>query len=187
LSTDLLFSSLDSPIGTIRVVCRGAAACAIEFISYEEQMLAGLRARFPRFRRVEASDPAGVCSGLRDYLRGQLDAAINIAVDTGGTPFQREVWAELRRIGSGTVVTYLELAKRLGIPNSVRAVGHANARNPINIVVPCHRIVGADGSLRGYSGGVERKAWLLQHEGIAIKKANGRSWFVCEQPFAPGA
>jgi len=181
---DLLFGSLDSSIGTIVVACRGSAACAIEFVPYENRMRAELRARFPHFRRVDTSDPGGVCSRLRTYLQGQFDALDDIAIDAGGTPFQHKVWAELRRIRSGTVVTYGELAKRLGIPNAVREVGHANALNAINIVVPCHRVVGANGSLAGYSGGIERKAWLLQHEGVAVKKLNGRS-FTLVRPRIP--
>ena len=169
---ELLFGTIDSPIGAILVACRGSAVCAIEFMACEDVMLAGLQARFPDFRRVDAPDPGGVCSRLRAYFHGQFDALADIAVNAGGTPFQRREWAQLRRIPAGAVVTYAELAKRLGIPSAIRAVGHANARNPVNIVVPCHRVVGTNGSLRGYSGGLERKAWLLQHEGVLAPRFN---------------
>ncbi len=84
---------------------------------------------------------------------------------TDGTDFQRAVWRELRRIPSGKTISYAELAKRIGRPKAVRAVGLANRSNPISIVVPCHRVIGSDGSLTGYGGGMERKDWLLRHEG----------------------
>ena len=131
LLSELQFSSLDSAIGTNLVVCRASVACAIEFAPYQDRMLTRLRARFPDFRRVETPNPGGVCSKLRAYLEGQLDAVDDIVIDAGGTPFQRKVWAELRRIRPGAVVTYSGLAQRLSIPNAVRAVGHANASNPI--------------------------------------------------------
>jgi methylated-DNA-[protein]-cysteine S-methyltransferase len=167
--TELSFGSVDSPIGPILVACRGSVACAIEFAPYQDRMLTELWVRFPDFRRVETRDPGGVCSRLCAYLQGRFDALDDIVVDAGGTLFQRKVWAELRRIRAGDVVTYSGLAQRLGIPSAVRAVGYANSLNPVNIVVPCHRIVGANGSLTGYSGGLERKAWLLEHEGVASK------------------
>ena len=88
-----------------------------------------------------------------------------IPVDPGGTPFQARVWRALRRIPAGTTRSYGQIARKLGQPTALRAVGHANGRNPISIVVPCHRLVGADGSLTGYGGGLARKRWLLEHEG----------------------
>ena len=85
-------------------------------------------------------------------------------MDTGGTPFQRKVWSALRDIGVGRTASYSEVAKAVGSPSAVRAVGAANGANPIPIVIPCHRVIGADGSLCGYGGGLERKRWLLRHE-----------------------
>ena len=87
---------------------------------------------------------------------------------TGGTDFQRHVWRALRAIRCGTTVTYGALAQRIGRPAAVRAVGHANGANPISIVVPCHRVIGADRSLTGYGGGIARKRWLLIHEGALL-------------------
>jgi methylated-DNA-[protein]-cysteine S-methyltransferase len=87
-----------------------------------------------------------------------------MAVRTEGTPFQKLVWAELRNIPAGATISYGELAKRIGRPGASRAVGLANGSNPIAIVVPCHRVIGANGSLTGYGGGMERKRWLLEHE-----------------------
>lgn len=104
---------------------------------------------------------------LHAYLEGKLDAIDAIPVETGGTAFQRAVWDELRRIPAGTTLSYSDLATRIGRPKAVRAVGHANGANPICIVVPCHRLIGNNGSLTGYGGGLPRKRWLLNHEGAA--------------------
>jgi len=104
---------------------------------------------------------------LLTYLEGKLDAIDTIPVETGGTAFQRSVWQELRRIPVGTTMSYGDFAARIGRPKAVRAVGHANGSNPICVVVPCHRLIGADGSLTGYGGGLPRKRWLLDHEAAA--------------------
>lgn len=82
--------------------------------------------------------------------------------------FERKVWAELRRIPLGTTVTYGEVAKRIGTPSGMRAVGLANGKNPVAVIVPCHRVIGADGSMTGYGGGLGRKEWLLRHEGALL-------------------
>jgi methylated-DNA-[protein]-cysteine S-methyltransferase len=112
-----------------------------------------------------------VAKSIRDsllaYLEGKLDAIDAIAVETGGTAFQRLVWQGLRSIPVGTTMSYGDFAMRIGRPKAVRAVGHANGANPICIVVPCHRLIGADGSLTGYGGGLPRKRWLLDHEAAA--------------------
>src|SRR5262245_6375805 len=142
----LLFAEIDSPIGGILVASEGETVCAIEFADHKDRMLATLRRRYGDFEWVATADPAGACTGIRAYLRGRLDALDEIEVDGGGTDFQRRVWAELRRIAPGEAVTYGAMAQRLGIPRSVRAVGRANALNPVNIVVPCHRLIGASGA-----------------------------------------
>jgi methylated-DNA-[protein]-cysteine S-methyltransferase len=100
---------------------------------------------------------------LGEYFAGARDA-FTLALRPLGTPFQQRVWACLTRIGYGAVCSYAELAREVGSPRAMRAVGSANAHNPLSLFVPCHRVVGADGSLRGYAGGHERKAWLLAHE-----------------------
>jgi methylated-DNA-[protein]-cysteine S-methyltransferase len=103
---------------------------------------------------------------LDGYFAGELDAfALELAPH--GTPFQMRVWDKLTRIPFGETISYSELARRLGDPKLVRAVGLANGRNPISIIIPCHRVIGADGSLVGYGGGLERKKWLLEHEAVA--------------------
>jgi len=110
---------------------------------------------------------ASIRDSLHAYLEGKLDAIDSIPVETGGTPFQREVWEALRRIPAGTTLSYRDLATRIGRPKAVRAVGHANGANPIGVVVPCHRLIGSDGTLTGYGGGLRRKRWLLDHEAAA--------------------
>jgi methylated-DNA-[protein]-cysteine S-methyltransferase len=102
---------------------------------------------------------------LAGFFAGVVGAIDGIACRTGGTPFQRRVWAALRQIPVGETVSYGALAARLDKPRAVRAVGLANGANPVSVVVPCHRVIGADGWLTGYGGGLDRKRWLLRHEG----------------------
>ena len=104
---------------------------------------------------------------LQEYFQGQRQS-FTLPLAPPGTPFQQRVWQELQRIPFGTTQTYRELAQRLGMPRAVRAVGHANGRNPLAIVIPCHRLIGSDGQLRGYAGGVAIKQGLLQHEGVRL-------------------
>jgi methylated-DNA-[protein]-cysteine S-methyltransferase len=101
---------------------------------------------------------------MRAYFAGNLTAIDDLPVATGGTDFQRQVWRALRQIPCGETISYGELARRIDRPAAVRAVGLANGSNPISVVVPCHRVIGSDGSLTGYGGGIERKRWLLTHE-----------------------
>jgi methylated-DNA-[protein]-cysteine S-methyltransferase len=115
-----------------------------------------------------ASPRDAIAEALTAYFAGELHAldAIEVAFEVG-TPFQRLVWSELTKIPVGATISYAELARRIGRPSAVRAVGAANGKNPIALVVPCHRVIGADGSLTGYGGGLDRKEWLLHHEGAA--------------------
>jgi methylated-DNA-[protein]-cysteine S-methyltransferase len=106
---------------------------------------------------------------MRAYLAGELNALDRLPADAGGTPFQQEVWAALRTIPPGVTWSYKQLALRIGRPAAVRAVGLANGSNPIGIVVPCHRVIGANGTLTGYGGGLPRKRWLLEHEGVLLR------------------
>lgn len=101
---------------------------------------------------------------LREYFAGRR-RSFDVALDLRGTEFQVAVWGELLRIPYGETITYAELARRIGRPSAIRAVGAANGANPIAVIVPCHRVVGSNGSLTGYGGGIERKQWLLAHEG----------------------
>jgi methylated-DNA-[protein]-cysteine S-methyltransferase len=119
-------------------------------------------------RLLEAGTVSAARRALEAYFAGDLSAIDALPVETGGTAFQREVWAALRDIPAGETLSYGRLAERIGRPKAVRAVGLANGANPVGIVVPCHRVIGADASLTGYGGGVERKRWLLTHEGAQL-------------------
>jgi methylated-DNA-[protein]-cysteine S-methyltransferase len=116
---------------------------------------------------VAKKNPGGLTAPIRAYFKGDLAAIDALPVTFVGTPFQRRVWTTLRTIPCGETWSYGDLAATVGNPKAVRAVGLANGANPVGIVVPCHRVIGADGSLTGYGGGVERKRWLLEHEGAA--------------------
>ena len=111
---------------------------------------------------------------LDAYMAGELPAIDDLEVATAGTDFQRDVWRELRRIPVGQTISYSELAQRIGRPKAVRAVGLANGANPVSIVVPCHRVIGANASLTGYGGGLHRKVWLLEHEGVRLASRESR-------------
>ena len=113
---------------------------------------------------VAQRDPFGHIAALERYFAGEITALDTIPVAFTGTSFQKKVWSALRTIAGGTTLSYGALAKRIGAPKAVRAVGLANGRNPIGVVVPCHRVIGSNGSLTGYGGGLARKRWLLEHE-----------------------
>lgn len=106
-------------------------------------------------------------SQLEEYFNGNR-TSFSLPLSPGGTDFQQSVWSTLQQIPFGQTISYGELAERLGDPNKVRAVGMANGKNPIPIIIPCHRVIGADNSLVGYSGGIDRKKYLLQHEGALL-------------------
>ena len=163
----LRVTELDTPIGSLLLAVDEADALrVVHFDSTPD--VAALLARTCGARTVRVTpddDPAGCASALRAYFAGDLAAIDGLTVAPAGTPFQREVWTALRTIPCGSTMGYGELARRLGRPAASRAVGLANGANPIAIVVPCHRVIGADGSLTGYGGGLERKRWLLAHEG----------------------
>ena len=154
-----------SPIGEILLVTdeRGMLR-ALDFHDFEARMLRLLRLHYgPRTLEPGAAPPA-VRQALDAYFAGDREALTASPWRTGGTAFQRAVWAGLAAIPPGETLTYGQLAARLGAPKAVRAVGLANGANPVGIVVPCHRVIGANGAMTGYAGGLERKRWLLEHE-----------------------
>lgn len=165
--SELHVDQLPSPVGDITLVVRGEALCALDFFD-PDGLRERLAERFGSCPLSEQRDPAGVTSRLQAYFDGQLDALDGIAVDPGGTPFQRRVWQALRAVPCGETRSYRDIARAVGRPGATRAVGGANHRNPIGIVIPCHRVVRADARLGGYAGGVERKRWLLVHEGARL-------------------
>ncbi|RKH67584.1 methylated-DNA--[protein]-cysteine S-methyltransferase [Corallococcus aberystwythensis] len=159
--------STPTPAGVALLVCDEEGRLrALDWEGYEARMHRLLRLHYGEGGCVlePARDPSGRTSALQAYLGGDLGAIASLPVETAGTPFQREVWRALREIPVGTTTTYGRLAERIGRPKAIRAVGLANGANPISIVVPCHRVVGANASLTGYAGGLERKRWLLNHE-----------------------
>ena len=163
--TSLLIDRVSSPVGDVLVVSDGRSLRAVEFDDCEDRMKTLLVRQGLHTRFEERDDPQGFASALRAYFAGRLDALDDLPVEAGGTPFQRDVWAALRAIPIGATRSYGGLAAHLGRPRASRAVGAANGLNPVAIVVPCHRVIGANGRLTGYAGGVERKRWLLAHEG----------------------
>ena len=167
---ELLIDRIDSAIGTILLVSDGESLCALDYADYEERLKRLLLRHYHEYHLRAVVNPQGFSNRIRAYLAGDLGSLNSIPVNTGGTPFQHQVWSTLRTIPPGTVLAYGEMASRLGKPTSYRAVGMTNALNPIAIVVPCHRLVGANGALTGYAGGLERKRWLLQHEGVDLVK-----------------
>jgi methylated-DNA-[protein]-cysteine S-methyltransferase len=167
--TDLIHT----PIGRLFIVADPSGKLrSAGWIEHEADVLDHLRAHCSSdgFQLEFSHNPHGLSDAFRNYFAGELGAIDRLPVETAGTLFQREVWRELRKIPCGTTISYAELAERIGRPNAVRAVGLANGSNPVPIVVPCHRVIGSDGSLTGYGGGLERKRWLLQHE-----KCTGRA------------
>ena len=164
----LWLDEVPSPLGSITLVATERALCALDFGPPRRHLLERLRARLGPVTLASCRDPGECADRLRAYFAGALDALDPVAVDTGGTPFQQRVWTALRTIPPGTTVTYATLAERLDQPRAIRAVGMANARNPIGLVIPCHRVVGAHGHLTGYGGGIWRKRWLLEHEGVLL-------------------
>jgi methylated-DNA-[protein]-cysteine S-methyltransferase len=163
--TSLELDAVASPIGPITLVTDGERLISLDFDGFASRLQALLTKRYgPDFRLVPTADPLGASSRLRAWLDGDLAAFDGLPVEPGGTAFQRRVWQALREIPPGRTESYGRIAARLGAPNSSRAVGHANSLNPVAIVIPCHRVVGADARLTGYAGGLDRKAWLLRHE-----------------------
>jgi len=158
---------IKTPIGDLDIVAdEGGRLRAVEWTDHEDRMCHSLRIQYGKegYALTSARNPAGLSNALRAYFDGDLAAIERLKVATGGTEFQKSVWKALRTIACGETITYALLAQRVGRPTAVRAVGHANGDNPISVVVPCHRVIGTNGSLTGYGGGIERKRWLLAHE-----------------------
>ena len=125
---------------------------------------AALCRRYGEVTLKEKKTASGHVKALRQYFDGDIAAVDTLSVEFNGTPFQNKVWNALRKIAGGATTSYGALAKKIGKPAAVRAVGLANGQNPISLIVPCHRVIGSNGSLTGYGGGVPRKRWLLDHE-----------------------
>jgi methylated-DNA-[protein]-cysteine S-methyltransferase len=169
---EMLLDRVETPIGKMLVVADHEGNLrALYFDDYEAGLQRSLSRQYGKngFRLTEARNPHELSAAIAQYFAGDVKVIDKLPVKTGGTKFQREVWRALREIPCGKTISYGELAKRIGRPAAVRAVGLANGSNPIGVVVPCHRVIGADGSLTGYGGGMERKRWLLKHEGASFE------------------
>ena len=163
----LLTEMLATPIGDLMIVCDEEGRLrATDWTNYNERMQRLLARHYgvDAFTLMPAPKKSGPASAIAAYFEGDLHAIDSLQVNTGGTAFQRSVWRALRGIPAGQTISYGELARRLDKPAAVRAVGLANGANPIGVVVPCHRVIGTNGSLTGYGGGLDRKRWLLEHE-----------------------
>jgi methylated-DNA-[protein]-cysteine S-methyltransferase len=157
-------ATLPSPIGPLGLAAEGGVLVAVTFDGLRPLRAWASRV-LGRCEWVDVEDPAGVSAPLRRFFDGDLDALASIPVRLHGTEFQRRTWQMLRRIPSGKTWSYRRLAQELGDPRATRAVGAANGQNPVPVIIPCHRVIGSDGSLTGFGGGLDRKRWLLQHEG----------------------
>jgi methylated-DNA-[protein]-cysteine S-methyltransferase len=168
MMTELDFDRVPSAIGDILIVSDGASLVALDYAGYEARMNALLAKRYGRFRLVDRADPLGASARTQAYLAGDFSAFDGLPVTTGGTDFQERCWRALREIPVGTVTTYGALAARMGRPKASRAVGYANSLNPVAIILACHRVIGQNRDLTGYAGGLDRKRWLLAHEGVRV-------------------
>jgi methylated-DNA-[protein]-cysteine S-methyltransferase len=162
---------LPTPIGTLLIVFDEADRLrALDWEDYETRMRRLLRLQYrSEIDLHQSKAPPRIRESLASYFAGDHAALDTIEVEIAGTPFQRTLWTVLRTIPSGQTSTYGALAAKVGLPKAVRAVGAANGANPISIVLPCHRVIGSDRRLTGYGGGLNRKRWLLTHEGAAFR------------------
>ena len=168
-------SRIDTPVGELWIVT-DVEGCirACEWHDYEARMLKLLARHGPQgFALAEQTKQTELSRAFEAYFAGETRALEALPVASIGSSFQREVWRALRTIPLGCTWSYGELADKLGRPRAVRAVGLANGANPISVVVPCHRVIGASGALTGYAGGLARKRWLLEHEGVALTDRPG--------------
>jgi methylated-DNA-[protein]-cysteine S-methyltransferase len=168
----LTLDRLATPIGTALIVTdEDHALRAFNWTDYEAKMLAWIGRHYPRAKLVEGRAPEKVRKAIAAYFGGDPGVLDGLHWEASGTPFQQKVWSTLCTIPAGETLSYRGLADRIGKPSAVRAVGLANGANPISLVVPCHRVIGANGSLTGYGGGLPRKQWLLSHEGASFRSA----------------
>jgi methylated-DNA-[protein]-cysteine S-methyltransferase len=146
-------AAIETPTGIVEIGVDRDALVSLRFVDDSD---------------APAEDPSGILDALRRYFAGDVHAIDDLPVRFDrGTPFQHEVWNALRTIPVGETISYAELARRVDRPAAFRAVGAANGQNPVGVVVPCHRVIAADGTLGGYAGGLDRKRWLLAHEGAS--------------------
>ena len=166
--TVLRRTTIATQAGHVVLVDRGDVLVGLVFEDHWKGFSRDLEKRFGDLSFEENPRGGAPAAALRRYFAGDLGALSAVAVDTAGTPFQESVWRALRRIPPGSTWSYAQLAAAVGRPSAVRAVAGANGANPVSIVIPCHRVIGSDGRLTGYGGGLARKSWLLAHEGALL-------------------
>ncbi|MGH6955080.1 MAG: methylated-DNA--[protein]-cysteine S-methyltransferase [Caulobacteraceae bacterium] len=177
----LTLDRIEAPIGALLIATDAQGRLrAVDFHNDEAGMRRLLRRHYGAVEARFGAAPAAIREAFRRYFSGDLTALRDVPWTSGGTAFQRKVWRALTAIPAGETLSYGQLAKRIGEPDAVRAVGAANGANPVPVVVPCHRVIGADGSLTGFGGGLDRKRWLLRHEGAAFRDAKGSSGLQAE-------
>jgi methylated-DNA-[protein]-cysteine S-methyltransferase len=160
---------LATPIGIALLVTDAEGVLrALDWEDYERRMRELLRLHYGAVELSDQPAPAEMRTALSDYFEGDLGQLLRVEWRIAGTAFQQKVWTALAKIPAGTTMSYGALAAKIDMPKAIRAVGHANGSNPISVVLPCHRLIGADGSLVKYGGGLERKRWLLRHEGVEV-------------------
>jgi methylated-DNA-[protein]-cysteine S-methyltransferase len=167
-TTSISSARLSTPIGDLLAVVQGDELLALAFVGRWDNCTGSLDRRFGHHDFPAAKESSEPLAELSAYFTGDLAALDRIKVDAPGTPFQKSVWDALRRIPVGSTMSYSGLAEKIGKPAAVRAVAAANACNPVAVVVPCHRVIAKTGGLHGYGGGLERKHWLLVHEGALL-------------------
>lgn len=168
--TELSVMTYQSPIGEMELVMHGSDLVYLDFSGNPERFRRLLSARFGDFTIRPGGKTSAIHDALDRYFRDGGNPFAGIPMQTYGTPFQKLVWRALQEIPPGTTIDYSELARRVGNPRAVRAAGTSNARNPISVIIPCHRVIGRDGTLRGYAGGEDRKRWLIEHEAASAAR-----------------
>ena len=167
----LILDTVDAPIGPFLIATDHAGVLrAVDFWADEPALRRLLARQYGQVPVETGRAPAPIRRAFEAYFGGDIRALERVPVATVGTAFQRKVWAALQAIPAGETRSYGQLAAEIGEPKAMRAVGLANGQNPIAIVIPCHRVIGADGALTGFGGGLPRKRWLLSHEGAAFKE-----------------
>jgi methylated-DNA-[protein]-cysteine S-methyltransferase len=159
------FDQIKTPIGDMILIADGDGGLRMTWFDPQDgRWKKSFKRHYPVAKLVARYNPSGLSASMRAYYDGDVYILDKLAVVFGGTPFQNKVWKALRTIPCSMTLSYGTLARRICEPKAVRAVGLANGSNPIGVVVPCHRVIGSDGSLTGYGGGLPRKRWLLAHE-----------------------
>jgi methylated-DNA-[protein]-cysteine S-methyltransferase len=175
-----LLDRFETPIGTALVVTDEEGFLRFfDWSDYEDRLRRLVRRYYGAHARLEpGAAPAKVRKALEAYFGGKVEALDGLPWKSSGTPFQLSVWRALCDIPVGETISYAELARRIGKPKAVRAVGLANGANPIGLIAPCHRVIGANGSLTGYGGGLHRKRWLLRHEGASFRDSETQAQLI---------